>query len=52
MRELFSPGTVLILLYAVCRVGANDFSLNWYSYNETDGDFEMKRSALAMICKP
>ncbi|MBR5516141.1 MAG: glycosyl hydrolase [Clostridia bacterium] len=27
-----------------CRlsVGANDFALNWYSYNETEGDYEMK----------
>jgi len=23
-------------------VGANDFSRDWYSYNETDGDFEMQ----------
>lgn len=23
-------------------IGANDFSLDWYSYNETDKDFEMK----------
>jgi glucosylceramidase len=30
--------------FTVCRmpVGANDFSRDWYSYNETDGDFEMQ----------
>jgi glucosylceramidase len=27
-------------------VGANDFSRNWYSYNETDGDFEMKNFSI------
>jgi glucosylceramidase len=24
-------------------VGANDFSINWYSYDETDGDFDMTK---------
>ncbi|WP_276782207.1 glycoside hydrolase family 30 protein [Actinomyces gerencseriae] len=37
MREIFSPegGNA-----SVCRmpVGANDFSIDWYSYDETDGD--------------
>ena len=27
-------------------VGANDFSKNWYSYNETEGDFEMKNFSI------
>ncbi|MDR1339024.1 MAG: beta-glycosidase [Prevotellaceae bacterium] len=42
MKELFEPGAGAN--FTVCRmpVGANDFSRNWYSYNETDGDFEMK----------
>jgi len=22
-------------------LGANDFSIDWYSYNKTDGDFDM-----------
>ena len=41
-KELFSPGYGAS--FNICRmpVGANDFSLNWYSYDETDGDFEMK----------
>jgi len=32
------------LRFNYCRVplGANDFSLNWYSYSEEMGDFEMK----------
>ncbi|MFD2939131.1 glycoside hydrolase family 30 protein [Flavobacterium notoginsengisoli] len=41
-RELFAPGVGAN--FTICRMplGANDFSMNWYSYNETDGDFEMK----------
>jgi glucosylceramidase len=39
--ELFSPGAGAN--FNLCRmpVGANDFSRDWYSYNETEGDFEM-----------
>jgi glucosylceramidase len=42
MRELFAPG--IGANFNICRmpVGANDFSRDWYSYNETEGDFEMK----------
>jgi len=42
MKELFAPGEGAD--FNICRmpVGANDFSLNWYSYDETEGDFEMK----------
>ena len=28
-------------------IGANDFSREWYSYNETDKDFEMKNFSIA-----
>jgi glucosylceramidase len=47
MRELFAPGVGAN--FTICRmpVGANDFSRNWYSYNETDGDFEMKDFSIA-----
>lgn len=40
--ELFEPG--IGANFTICRmpVGANDFSRDWYSYNETEGDFEMK----------
>jgi len=39
--ELFEPGKGAN--FSVCRmpVAANDFSRDWYSYNETDGDFSM-----------
>lgn len=42
LKELFAPGVGGN--FTICRmpVGANDFSLNWYSYDETDGDFAMK----------
>lgn len=47
MKELFEPGTGAN--FTVCRmpVGANDFSRDWYSYDETEGDFEMKNFSIA-----
>ncbi len=46
-KELFEPGYGAN--FKICRmpVAANDFSLNWYSYNETEGDFEMKNFSIA-----
>jgi glucosylceramidase len=46
MKELFAPG--LGANFSICRmpVGANDFSRKWYSYNETEGDFEMKNFSI------
>ncbi len=40
--ELFSPGVGAG--FNICRMplGANDFSRDWYSYDETEGDFELK----------
>ena len=47
LSELFEPGKGAN--FTVCRmpVGANDFSRNWYSYNETPDDFEMKNFSIA-----
>ncbi|MDR2040250.1 MAG: beta-glycosidase [Bacteroidales bacterium] len=47
LKELFYPGKGTN--FTICRmpVGANDFSRNWYSYNETEGDFEMKNFSIA-----
>ncbi|MDP4226666.1 MAG: beta-glycosidase, partial [Bacteroidota bacterium] len=44
--ELFKPG--IGANFTICRmpVGANDFSLDWYSYNETEGDFDMKNFSI------
>ena len=47
MRELFAPGVGANLTICRMPVGANDFSRDWYSYNETDGDFEMKNFSIA-----
>ncbi|MFI5136354.1 MAG: glycoside hydrolase family 30 beta sandwich domain-containing protein [Sphingobacteriales bacterium] len=46
-KELFAPG--LGANFTICRmpVGANDFSLKWYSYDETDGDFGMKNFSIS-----
>lgn len=41
MNELFSPGKGLNFTVSRMPLGANDFSLDWYSYDETDGDFEL-----------
>lgn len=47
MAELFDPE--IGSAFTVCRmpVGANDFSRDWYSYNETDGDFGMSNFSVA-----
>lgn len=47
MEELFFPGVGAN--FTICRmpVGANDFSRDWYSYNETEGDFGMKNFTIA-----
>lgn len=41
LRELFAPGVGGN--FTICRmpVGANDFSRDWYSYDETPGDFDL-----------
>jgi glucosylceramidase len=47
MHELFAPGAGAG--FTICRmpVGANDFSRHWYSYDETDADFDMKHFSIA-----
>jgi glucosylceramidase len=47
MKELFAPGVGAN--FRICRmpVGANDFARDWYSYDETEGDFEMKNFSIA-----
>lgn len=50
-RELFKPGYGAN--FNICRmpVAANDFSIAWYSYNETDRDFAMKNFSIAQDLK-
>jgi glucosylceramidase len=47
LRELFAPGAGAG--FTLCRmpVGANDFSRDWYSYDEVDGDFALDRFSIA-----
>jgi glucosylceramidase len=47
MAEFFTPNKGAN--FTICRmpVGANDFSINWYSYNESADDFEMKNFNIA-----
>lgn len=47
MKELFLPNYGAN--FTICRmpIGANDFSRDWYSYNETEGDFKMKHFSIA-----
>lgn len=47
MEELFFPGVGAN--FTLCRmpVGANDFSRDWYSYNEVDGDYTMESFTIA-----
>ena len=39
IKELFSPDE-MNFTFNRAPVGANDFADHWYSYNETDGDYE------------
>ncbi len=47
LRELFAPGEGAS--FGICRmpVGANDFSRDWYSYDETPDDFDLRDFSLA-----
>ena len=46
LQELFKPGKGAN--FNICRmpVGANDFSRDWYSYDETPDDFEMQHFSI------
>ena len=46
LAELFSPDTGARFTYCRMPVGANDFSTEAYSYDETDGDFELKHFSI------
>lgn len=47
MNEFFAPGAGAG--FTLCRmpIAANDFARDWYSYNETKGDFAMKNFSIA-----
>ncbi len=46
MDELFAPGQGVGFSYCRLTIGANDYSREWYSFNETDGDFEMRNFSI------
>ncbi|MCM3695966.1 glycoside hydrolase family 30 protein [Microbacterium oleivorans] len=46
MRELFAPGTGLNLTRCRMPVGANDFSTDWYSYDETPRDLALEHFSI------
>ncbi|KAA9105096.1 beta-glycosidase [Microbacterium rhizomatis] len=41
-HELFAPGAGAALSLCRMPVGANDFSRDWYSYDEVEGDFALE----------
>ena len=47
LKELFEPDSGAN--FTICRmpIGANDFSRDWYSYDETDGDFAMDNFSIS-----
>ena len=47
LRELFAPGVGAN--FTVCRmpIGANDFSLDWYSYDEVPDDFSLEHFSIS-----
>ncbi|GAA1961016.1 glycoside hydrolase family 30 protein [Microbacterium deminutum] len=47
LRELFAPGVGAGLSLCRMPVGANDFSRDWYSYDEVPGDFEVEHFDIA-----
>lgn len=46
LRELFDPQEGARFTYCRMPIGANDFSTGAYSYDETDGDFELKQFSI------
>lgn len=46
MRTLFEPGAGANLTLCRMPVGANDFSREWYSYDETPGDLELEHFSI------
>jgi glucosylceramidase len=46
MRELFDPAVGARFTYCRMPVGANDFAIEAYSYDETDGDFGLRNFSI------
>jgi len=46
LRELFDPQVGARLTYCRMPIGTNDFATEAYSYDETDGDFDLKHFSI------
>lgn len=46
LHELFGPSAGARFTYCRMPVGANDFSIDAYSYDETDSDFDLKHFSI------
>ena len=46
MHELFDPAAGARFTYCRMPIGANDYATRAYSYDETDGDFDLKRFSI------
>ena len=46
MRELFDPTAGARFSYCRMPIGTNDFATEAYSYDETDGDFDLKHFSI------
>ncbi|MCU1407671.1 MAG: beta-glycosidase [Glaciihabitans sp.] len=47
LREMFSPGVGANFTIGRMPVGANDFSRDWYSYDEVEGDFALENFSIS-----
>lgn len=47
LDDLFAPGGELGFTFCRLPIGANDYSLDWYSHDEHPGDFAMERFSIA-----
>lgn len=47
MKELYEPNTGANFTVARMPIGANDFSRDWYSYDETDFDYNLDNFSIA-----
>jgi glucosylceramidase len=47
LTEMFAPGVGGNFTLGRMPIGANDFSRDWYSYDEVDGDFTLEQFSIA-----
>jgi len=47
IRQLFDPVTGSKITHCRLPIGANDYAVDWYSHNETAGDYEMNHFSIS-----